>query len=223
VGRARLGSGRERALRLFAGRHRRPLTLLMVLLAVWFTARAATPEHPPLTSVLVAGRDLPAGRTVTAGDLRTAHLPADAVPAGRFARLPAPAVLGSPLREGEPLTDARLLGPGLLTGARPGRVAMPVRLSDPAGAAVVRTGDRVDVLAAAASGSSDGPAQHLVLGAQVLAVPPVSEEEHGVFTGGAAPTGDTGVVILAVTSAEAERLTAAQPQSYLSVAVLPPA
>ena len=56
-------------------------------------------------------------------------------------------VLAGAVRAAEPLTDARLVGPGLTALLPAGQVAAPVRLADLAVAALVRTGDRVDVLA----------------------------------------------------------------------------
>ena len=59
--------------------------------------------------------------------------------------------LAGPIRAGELLTDARVIGPGLLTGQPAGTVAMPIRLGDPVTGTLVRAGDRVDVLASSSS------------------------------------------------------------------------
>ena len=58
-------------------------------------------------------------------------------------------MLAAGVRAREPITDARLVGPGLTALLPDGQVAAPVRLADLAVAALVRTGDRVDVLAIA--------------------------------------------------------------------------
>jgi pilus assembly protein CpaB len=109
-------------------------------------ARDAAPATVPLA---VAATDLPAGRVLTASDLAVARLPPDVVPGGS-ARETAPLVgrvLAGSVRSGEPLTDVRLVGAGLTALLAPDEVAAPVRLADLAVAALVRTGDRVDVLA----------------------------------------------------------------------------
>ena len=104
------------------------------------------PSPPATTSILVAARDLPAGRSLTEGDLRSGDWPSDQVPLGRLSSA-AGRVLASPIRAGEPVTDARVLGRGLLAGQAAGLVAVPVRLADAAAGAMVRAGDRIDVLA----------------------------------------------------------------------------
>jgi Flp pilus assembly protein CpaB len=59
-------------------------------------------------------------------------------------------LVAGPVRRGEPLTDVRLLGPSLLAAVArgPDVVAVPVRFADAGAAALLRPGDRVDVLAA---------------------------------------------------------------------------
>ena len=53
----------------------------------------------------------------------------------------------APMRRSEPLTDARLLGPGLLAGYGTGLVATPVRIADADAAKLLSPGDVIDVLA----------------------------------------------------------------------------
>ena len=56
-------------------------------------------------------------------------------------------MLAGPVRAGEPLTDVRLVGASL-AAAYPGAVAVPVRLPDAGMAALLRVGDRIDLVAA---------------------------------------------------------------------------
>lgn len=100
----------------------------------------------------VAAHDLPAGHTLTPSDLRSVTRPSNETPPARLASGTG-LVLATPLRTGEILTDARVLGPGLLAGQAPGTVAVPVRLGDSAASAIVRAGDRVDVLVSASESS----------------------------------------------------------------------
>ena len=203
-----------------------PIALLRVLarrrrlLAAGFAAAAVATALPLLAptpaagrTVLAAARDLPAGSALTAGDLVPLSLPDAAVPAGALAGdtdVTGRVVAGA-VRRGEPITDVRLLGPGLLAlSDSADLVAVPVRLADPASAGLLRAGDRVDVLAAGTA--PEGPLSAAVVASEVtvLAVPQQVPELDGAL------------VVLATTSPTAARLAAAAVSSRLSVVVLPP-
>ncbi|MGH3388636.1 MAG: RcpC/CpaB family pilus assembly protein, partial [Actinomadura sp.] len=129
----------------------------------------------------------------------TVALPAAAVPDGAL-RSGAPGrVLAGPIRRGEPLTDARLLGAGLLDGYGPGMVATPVRIADAGVARLLRPGDRVDVLATGEAPFEDTAAsaatQTVVSSVPVIAVPRQS-------------FGDQGALILLATSRQQARVLA---------------
>jgi Flp pilus assembly protein CpaB len=261
-GAPRLGSGLRRSLRLRVGRHRRSLGVVLVLVLTWVTIRSAVPDRPAQVSVLVAAHDLAAGRALSEADVRAASWPADGAPAGRLLSAGG-RVLASPIRAGEPLTDARVLGPGLLTGLPTGTVAVPLRLSDPAAGRIVQAGDRVDVLTAPGSSVTASPTgspagvvapstQRLATDALVLAAaggagsvadqaasqtgalgelggvggigglagPGATGGGYGSSTGASGAEETSGLLVLAVTSAEADRLAAAQPEAYLGIAVL---
>lgn len=125
-------------------------------------------------TVLVAARDLPAGRVLQPGDLQPARWPLSARPDATVAR-PEGRTLASPLRRGEPVTDARLTGPGLLAGQPAGTVAITVRLTDPGAARLLSAGDRVDLLAGpvgrAGADEAGGEAELLARSVLVLAAP----------------------------------------------------
>lgn len=136
--------------------HRRLLAALLTAAAVAATVEALAPPEPRTVAVTVAARDLPAGRALASGDLTTARLASAAVPDGAV-RPSAGAILAAPMRRGEPLTDARLVGPSL-AAAHPGLVAVPIRLPDAAMAALLDPGDRIDLYAVAAGGDPSAPA-----------------------------------------------------------------
>jgi Flp pilus assembly protein CpaB len=117
-------------------------------------------------TLTVAAQDLPAGTVIAPGDLTRAPVPPDAVPAGAVAD-PDGRTLAAPLRAGEPVTDVRLVGPALAE-AYPGRDAVPVRLPDAGMAALLRVGDRIDLVAADPQGSG---ARVVAADVPVLAVP----------------------------------------------------
>jgi Flp pilus assembly protein CpaB len=110
--------------------------------------------------------------------------------------------LAGSVRAREPITDAGLIGPGVTSLLTDGQVAAPVRLADLAVAALVHTGDRVDVLATA----SDAPAADLVAeGALVVAATGTGDEAGA------------GLLLLAVDDATAARLAAAATTASLTV------
>ena len=187
-------------------RHRALLGGGLAAAAVAAALPVLAPEPASTVTVLAAAHDLLPGAALTTGDLVSVALPVALVPHGAVedvAEAVGRSVAGA-VRQGEPLTDVRLLGAGLVHGR--GLVATPVRLADPATAALLRPGDRVDVLAA----SSDGRQQSATTVAadlEVLAVPPGGDSEGAL-------------VVLAATPETAARLAAAGVASRLSVTVL---
>jgi len=213
----------RRARRAFS-RHRRFAAAFLLAAAVVSGLVAAAPSHPHLATLVVAAHDLAAGRILGPSDVALAQVPAAARPDGA-ASDPAALVgrsVASAVRRGEPITDVRLVGPGLLVGAR-GVVAAPVRLADAATAALVRPGDLVDVLAASGSAAPDGsgyastgsgpsaPTARLVAdAARVLAVPPLSDGQLAA---------DGALVVLAVSPTTATVLAGAAASERLSVVI----
>ncbi|WP_346621671.1 Flp pilus assembly protein CpaB [Blastococcus montanus] len=195
---------------------RRATAAALLALAVALALRPAPAPadgQPAATSpVVVAAADLPAGTTLTAEHLVVVPLPRAAVPAGVVdaPHLLRHRVLAGAVRRGEPLSDARLVGPGLTSALPDGQVAAPVRLADLAVARLVRAGDRVDVLA---TGTGTGTAERVAAGALVLAAP-------GQDGGDDAP--GAGLLLLAVDAGTAARLAAASAGATLTVSLPPP-
>lgn len=127
-------------------RLRRPLASLFAAAAAGLALLALRPGPPPSVPVLAAARDLPAGKRLTPSDLHQVSLPPAAAPSGALSKATG-RVLAGPMRQGEPLTDARVLGEPLLHGYGPGTVATPVRIADPAAVHLLHPGDHIDVLA----------------------------------------------------------------------------
>ena len=192
---------------------------LLVCLALVLALRPPPPATGSATAsvpVVVAAGDLPAGVTLAAADLRVARFAADAAPAGVVTDLPqlTGAVLASPLRAGEPVTDVRVVGPGLWSAVPAGQVAAPVRLADLAVATLLQAGDRVDVLAAGAGDAVQagavqaGAVEVVAAGALVLAAPTAAPEDDA---------GSSGLLVLAVPPDTAGRLAAAAASATLTV------
>ena len=136
-----------------AARWRRPLAALLTAVAVLTALAALRPPGAAGVDVLVAAADLPAGATVSEADLRPVRLPPSALPpsavgADRSDRVVG-GLLAAPVGRGELVTTARLLGPGLLTGAPPGTLAVPVEVSSALPDGAVRAGDAVAVIVGA--------------------------------------------------------------------------
>jgi Flp pilus assembly protein CpaB len=191
----------------FALRHRRLLAATAAGLAVYFALSAVTTE-PDGRAVVVAGRDLNSGVRLRASDVRATSLPRAAVPAGAADEVRD--VLGrttsGALRRGEVLTDRRTVRAGPLDGFGPDRVLSVVRVTDPGVLALLRPGDRVDVVAV--RGDDSPKASRVARGAVVVTVP----RERSTFSEGA-PVG------LAVTGRVALDLAERALDSRLAVAV----
>jgi pilus assembly protein CpaB len=196
-------------LRRAVGTHRRLLAAGFAAAAVAAALNVVAPAPPRTLPVVVATTDLPAGLSLRPDHLQTAEVPTDLAPRGALtaAEDAIGEVLGAPLRAGEALTDVRLVGPPLVDGYGGGKVAAPVRIADAAAVRLLRTGDRVDVLAADPS----GVAQTVVVAsaAPVVVVPDADDEVGSAQTGG--------LVVLAVTPDTARQLVRAAVVGPLSV------
>lgn len=196
------------ALRRAMLRRRRLIAVVCTAGAVAAGLRATAPPQPPTAVVLVAARDLPAGATLRADDVRPQEVAPAAVPAGALTDAVhlTGTILASPLRAGEPVTDVRLVGPAL-AAADPGTVAAPVRLSDAAQAGLLDVGDEIDLLA------TDPEARTtvaVVTGAVVLAVPEVRTDAPDALTGR--------LIVLGVPSSAVGEVTGAAVTSFVTYA-----
>jgi Flp pilus assembly protein CpaB len=132
-------------------------------------------------------------------------------------------MLAAPMREGEPVTDVRLLEPSLLSAlGRPGLVAVPVRLTDgAAAAAVLHPGDVVDVLSVGSEAGPDpsdpsasdpaAPAARVVADSVTVLSVPAAARLDGNDGGG--------LVVVAATATQAATLARAAVTTRLSVAL----
>jgi Flp pilus assembly protein CpaB len=180
------------------------LIVLALLLALRPAPAPAVSGGQDSVPVVVSARDLPPGTVLRAGDLTTARYPRAAAPTGvtgdRKELLQR--VLAGGVRAREPITDARLVGPGVTALLPAGQVAAPVRLADLAVAALVHTGDRVDVLAT----TTDAPSAEVVAEGALVVATTGTDEKAGA-----------GLLLLAVDDATAAHLTAAATTATLTV------
>ena len=180
------------------------LTVLALVLALRTTPAPSAAGGREFVPVAVSARDLPAGTVLTTADLAIARYPPDVAPAGVTGEPEQlrGRVLAGGVRAHEPVTDARLVGPGITSLLPEGQVAAPVRLADLAVAALVHTGDRVDVLATPAEAAA---AEVVAEGALVVA------------TAGGDDDAGAGLLLLAVDDATAARLAAVATTATLTV------
>jgi Flp pilus assembly protein CpaB len=191
--------------------HRRWLVALAVGAAVFSGVRAVSPPPPPTARVVVAAHDLPGGRILTDDDLEVREVPEHLPPAGAGEDVAETVgrTLAGPVRQGEVITDRRVLGSGLLE-AHPGSAAVPVRLSDPDVRGLLRVGDLVDLVAASPRGAATVVAE----AAPVLALPRPTDG------GGARPAGAGALVVVAVPELEALEVSRAAAAGALGVVLL---
>jgi pilus assembly protein CpaB len=197
---------------------RRLVVAILTGIAVVSGLSAVRPSPPPTQRAWVAARDLAGGEPLASGDVRVERLPSADLPAG--ALLASTTVLGrllaAPMREGEPLTDVRILSSSLLTATdKPGDVAVPVRVADGLAAlALVHAGDLVDVIAAP-DADSGGPTTSftVVRDVRVLATP-----THDA-AGDGASADSAGLLIIETSTAQAATLATASTGAQLSIAV----
>ena len=162
-------STRRAVLRALA-RHRRGLAALSAAVAVIAVIGAVRPDPVATTPIVVATRDMPAGSTPGPSDVAVVDMPTALRPAGvlRAARQARGVALTGPIRRGEPLTDVRVTRTGTAADSR--AVALPARFADADAVAVLRPGDRIDVLLAPPP-EHPGPARRIVVDAVVVARP----------------------------------------------------
>lgn len=181
-------------------RRRRLLAVVLAVAAVAVGLRAAMPPAPATVEVVVAARALPAGTEVTPGDLTVVAVPPEAEP-DRLVADPVGSTLAGGVARGEPITAPRLLTHAD-TAAPPGQVAVPVRISDPAQAGLLRVGMRIDLLA---TDPKAGTTATVAPGATVLGTPPQEADAGGGLTGRVVVLSVPGDLVDAVTSATVSR------------------
>jgi Flp pilus assembly protein CpaB len=139
----------------FVFEHRRLLSAIATGLAVLAALSAVREESPSGTRVVVASHDLASGHVVRAADLETRLLPASSLPAHPLGRSAAVGRrVAGPMRQGEALTDYRVLRPDSLRGYGPDAVLTTVRVAEADGVTGVQVGDRIDVIAVDPDGES---------------------------------------------------------------------
>ncbi|MCL3861252.1 RcpC/CpaB family pilus assembly protein [Actinotalea sp. K2] len=190
----------------------RPLQVLLGLaVAGAVVLHQLAPPAPSTTAVVVAARDLAAGTDLARADLRTVHLPDGVVPDGAARRTED--LTGRrtvvPLTRGLPVVDSLLAGSRFGLDQPPGTVVVPLRLADAAVAALLRPGDRVDLVTPVATTGADGDSTGAEVVAHRALVLDVSRPATGpVSMLGTPGEDDASVTVVAVAPEEGARLAA---------------
>jgi len=198
----------RRAVRRTLLARRRSVAALCGAVAVVAAVHAARPAAGPTVSVTVAAHDLTSGTVLAPGDLRLRRYPADVAPVGSDIRAVG-RTLAAPVREGEPVTDLRLVTPSLVAGY-PDRVALPVRIADGDAVGLLRAGDHIDLVAA---DPRRGSAAYVAIDVPILALPAPTDHEGA----GAGLTGR--LVVVAALPSEVDQIAGAAATDLLSVAI----
>ena len=202
-------------------RNRRLAVALLLCAAAAITVHQLTPAPVYTVTALAAARDLPAGSAMAASDLAHVQVPPDMMAAGFLDEESelAGKQLAAPLRKGQLLTDAQLLGPGLLAGTPPGSAAVPLRMADPSSIQLVSPGQLVNVVLTAANGF-DQQAPSEVLAASV---PVLWTSGKGGQSGQWLGTAETdGLIVVAASAEQAARLAGASTQGKLFFVLVGP-
>jgi len=201
----------------FAGwlsRNRRLAAALLLCAAAAIAVQQLTPAPISTATALAAARDLPAGTAVTEADLAPVQVPPGMVADG-FLREGGAATgkqLAAPLRKGQLLTDAQLLGPGLLAGTPPGSAAVPLRMADASSIQLVSPGQLINVVLTSANGfDHQVPSEVLA-----SAVPVLWTSNKGGQGGQWLGTTETdGLIVVAANAEQSSRLAGASTQGRL--------
>lgn len=208
------GRPSRRRLRSWLNRNRRLFASLLFCIPAGLTVQQLTPAPAETVVAFAAASDLPAGKTLGPGDVNRISVPPGIVPAGSPGSETAfeGKQLAAPLRKGQLLTDAQVLGPGLLAGTPPGSAAVPLRMADPASIQLVSPGQLVNVVLTGGNGFEQSAESQIL----AVAVPVLWTSAQGGSAGPwPASTEAEGLVVVAASADQARRLAGASTQGKL--------
>lgn len=195
-------------------RNRRLVVALLLCLAAGIAVHQLTPAPAHSVKAIAAARDLPAGTSLGGGDMAAVSIPPSLLAAGSFTETAGleGKQLAAPLRKGQLLSDAQLVGPGLLTGAPPGSAAVPLRMADPASIQLVSPGQLVNVVLTNGNGYEQASSSKVLASSVPVLWTSGQEGQSGQWLG----TGDSeGLIVVAATPSQASALAGASTQGKL--------
>ena len=127
--------------------------------------------------------------------------------------------LAAPLRKGQLLTDAQLLGPGLLAGTPPGSAAVPLRMADPSSIQLVSPGQLVNIVLTTGNGFDQQQPSEVLASAVPVLWTAAKGGQGGQWLG----TAETdGLMVVAASAEKAARLAGASTQGKLFFVLVGP-
>lgn len=179
-----------------------------VLLGLAALSAVPTSDRARVTQITVAARDVPSGAQLQPDDLTAASsdLPVTTPPVSELVGQ----TLRGPVGAGEPMTATRIV-PGGSVAPAPGTIVFPLILSDERVAALLHSGDRVDVMVTP-DALHEGEPRLIAADVEVLGVPADSGSGFGAPQSGA-------VVLLAVPEADATALAVIRRNDRVFVAI----
>jgi Flp pilus assembly protein CpaB len=192
---------------------RRLLAAVLTGVAVLAGLQATSPAPPPSDRVVTAAHDLDAGAVLTADDLTLVAFADGTAPSGVTSLAEAVGrTLAAPLRRGEPVTDVRLVGAGLLRGYGD-LVAVPVRIPDADAVGLLQVGDRINLLGTDPRG---GGTETVAVDVPILALPrPAESTSASVTTAGLSGR----LIVIGAPSELSESVADAAVRGFLSVTI----
>ncbi|MFZ0531297.1 MAG: SAF domain-containing protein [Propionicimonas sp.] len=189
--------------------HRRFFAALLTGVAVMASLSVVVSRGESTTPVVMAARTITGGAVLTDADLEVVRVPPAALAEGAFTE--ESALVGQTVVAEVPtrrvLTASDLLGG---TGQVPdGRVALPVRFQETGALRLLRVGATIDILGASGAEAGYGV---VAAGVRVMTIP---QAEAGGLVG----SGETGLVLVEVTPAQAGAISAAAAVSGLNFAL----
>jgi pilus assembly protein CpaB len=182
--------------------------VVAAIAAVLTGVSATAPEGPAMTTVVKAKSELPGGTVLTPADLTLEPVVASDVPKGVLTD-PNDLVgktLTAPVAENQMMT--LLTTTAARASVAPGHVIAPLRLADPAVAALLRPGDVVDIVAA--DPDAQPGATVVAAGARVVTVPQLPDDRAG-------PSPEGGLVLIDVDSQTAAVVAQVAASGTLSI------
>lgn len=198
-------------------RYRKPLALVLLLLALAAGINMLAEGQLAQREVVVASSDLASGQIVRADQVQLLSIPLD--PADNQVLTEPQAVIGQRLAVAVPagtvLREHLLVGPNLLTGT----VAVPIRLSDPATVSLMHPGQLVDIVLTTGDGfEAKISSETIARAVPVLWVPASGEGQLGMFNA-ASPRGE-GIIVVAAANQYSDELSGAVSRGKVSAVLV---
>lgn len=202
-------------------RYRKPLALVLLLIAVAAGINLLAQGQLAQRDVVVARIDLAAGAKLTADQVQLVRVPVD--PADQQVLNDPQLIIGERLAVAIPagtvLREHLLVGPNLLTGAQTGTVAVPMRLTDPATVTLIHPGQLVDIVLTTGDGfEAKISSRTIAHGLPVLWVPDDGAGQLGMFS--SANTAGEGIIVVAAASEQSDQLAGAVSRGKVSAVLV---